>query len=105
MKNFARNHPVWTFLLINFAWTWLFWLAAVPFRDQPLLVMGMVIVGGFGPAIGGILALGLKSGQGLGQSPKMLAVMMGASMLMFTFISLRYLAGNIPDYDILFSRI
>ena len=67
--------------------------------------MGMVIVGGFGPAIGGILALGLKSGQGLGQSPKMLAVMMGASMLMFTFISLRYLAGNIPDYDILCSWI
>ena len=60
---FAQKHSVITFLLINFAWTWLFWLAAIPFKtENNLLVMAIVMVGGFGPAIGGILTLGLKKG-------------------------------------------
>ncbi len=101
MKTFAQKHPVWTFLLINFAWTWLFWLAAIPYREQPLLVMGMVMIGGFGPAIGGILTLGSKHGLRLELTPKKLVVMTVISLLILSLIALRYLAGNIPNYDTL----
>ena len=41
MKIPAQKHPVITFLLINFAWTWLFWSAAMPFRGQALLRSAM----------------------------------------------------------------
>ena len=76
MKQFAQKHPVLTFLLINFAWTWLFWLAAIPFRAQnDLLVMAIVMIGGFGPALGGILTLGLRSGARPDFSAKRIAVM------------------------------
>jgi 3-oxoadipate CoA-transferase alpha subunit len=51
MKQFAQKQPVLTYLLVNFAWTWLFWLAAIPFRAQnDLLVMAIVMIGGFGTA-------------------------------------------------------
>ena len=102
MKQFAQKHPVLTFLLVNFAWTWLFWLAAIPFRAQnDLLVMAIVMIGGFGPAIGGILTLGLRSGARPDFSPKRIAVMIITAALIFTLMALRYRAGNIPSYDTL----
>jgi len=99
---FAQKHPVITFLLINFAWTWLFWFAAIPFRAQnDLLVMGMVMIGGFGPAIGGVLTLGLKNGLMLDLSAKRLAALGVAAAVIFVLMALRYRAGNIPGYDTL----
>lgn len=101
MRSFAQKHPVITFLLINFAWTWLFWFAAVPFRGQTLLVTAIVIIGGFGPAVGGILTLALRSGAKPDLSlKKMVALFIGAALI-FGLLSLRYLAGNIPNYDTL----
>lgn len=99
---FAQKHPVITFLLITFAWTWSFWFAAIPFRDQNnLLVMAIVLIGGFGPAIGGILTLGLKNGLALEFSPKKTATMMIGASVIFILMTLRYQAGNVPDYDFL----
>ena len=73
---FAKKHPVITYLLITFSWTWLFWFSAIPFRGQNnLLLTAIVLVGGFGPAIGGILTLGLKNGLALDVSPKKLVTM------------------------------
>ena len=55
---FAQAHPVLAFLLITFAWTWLFWLAVIPLREgNDLFVMLTVMIGSYGPAIGGILTL------------------------------------------------
>ena len=49
---FCPERPVLTFLLICFAWTWLFWFAAIPFRARnDLLVTAMVMIGGFGPRL------------------------------------------------------
>lgn len=99
MKTFAQKHPVITFLLINIAWSWLFWLGAIPFRGQALLVMPIVMIGGYGPAIGGILTLGLRNGLELDLSPKKTVTMVIASLVIFALISLQYLAGNIPNYE------
>ena len=101
MKTFAQRHPVQTFLLITFAWTWLFWLAAIPFRGQTLLVMTIVLIGGYGPAIGGILTLGLRSGLRFDLSPRKMVTLGIAATVIFALLTLRYLAGNIPNYDTL----
>jgi len=101
MKILAQKHPMITFLLINFVWTWLFWFAAMPFRGQTLLVTAIVLIGGYGPAVGGILTLGLQSGQKPGMSPKRTLTMLLISALIFGMLTLRYLVGNIPNFDIL----
>ena len=99
---FAQKHPIIAFLLITFGWTWLFWFAAIPFRDQNnLLVSAIVLIGGFGPAIGGILTLSMKNGLALELSPKRTATTMIGASVIFLLMTLRYQAGNIHNYDIL----
>jgi len=51
MNTLAQKYPVVTFLLINFAWTWLFWFGAILFRGNNLLVSANVLIGGYWPAI------------------------------------------------------
>jgi uncharacterized protein len=101
MKALAQKYPVATFLFINFAWTWLFWFAAMFFRGQTLLVTAIVLIGGYGPAVGGIITLGLRSGQKPQMSPKRALIMILISALIFGVLTLRYLAGNIPNFDVL----
>jgi membrane protease YdiL (CAAX protease family) len=101
MKTLAQKHPVITFLLINFVWTWLFWFAAILLRGQMLLMTAIVLIGGYGPAIGGILTLSLRSKQMPRMSPKCTLTMILISALIFGALTLRYLVGNIPNFDIL----
>lgn len=102
MKTFAQKHALLTFLLINFSWTWLFWLGAIPVGAQnDLLLTAIVMIGGYGPAIAGILTLGLKNGLTVDLSPKKMLTMSIASLVIFALMAMRYLAGNIPDYDML----
>jgi membrane protease YdiL (CAAX protease family) len=97
--SFARTHPVLTYLLIAFGWTWLFWLGAIPVRGQnELLVMTMVLAGAYGPAMGCILSLGLRSGITLDLSSKKLTTILLASLVIFSVMVIRYLVGNVPGY-------
>ncbi len=97
---FAQSHPVLTFLFITFAWTWLFWLAVIPLRgENDLLLMLIVLIGGYGPAIGGILTLGLKSGMALALSRRQLLVMVTGAAVIFALMVGRYWVGSIPGYD------
>jgi membrane protease YdiL (CAAX protease family) len=100
-RNLVQRHPVVTFLLITFAWTWLFWLAAIPFREQSLLLTAFVMIGGFGPAVGGIVTLSLQSGSKPGLSAKRALVWAAATASIFGLFALRYLVGNIPNYETL----
>jgi len=96
----AEAYPVLTFLLITFGWTWLFWLAVIPLRGKnDLLLMMIVLIGGYGPAIGGILTLGLKNGLTLALSRKQLIVMVTAAAAIFALMVVRYWIGIIPGYD------
>ncbi len=101
MKSFAQKYPVLLFLLITFGWTWLFWLAAIPLRGQTLLVTAIVLIGGYGPFIGGILTLGLKSGLRFSLPLKQLVTMLIAAAVIFGVLTLRYLVGNRPNYGTL----
>jgi membrane protease YdiL (CAAX protease family) len=97
----AKNHPVFTFLCITFAWTWLFWFSAIPLDGRSLLGQIVVMIGGYGPAIGGILTLGLKNGISPRFSRKKFLVLIGAAVLIFLVFVLRYHAGNIVEGDVL----
>jgi uncharacterized protein len=97
--SFAKGHPILTFLLITFAWTWLFWLGAIPLRGRTdLLLTSVVMIGGYGPAIGGILTLGLKNGLSFSMSRKQTATMLIATAVIFGVMALTYWVGNVPSY-------
>ena len=98
-RSFVQTHPVLTYLLIAFGWSWLFWLGAIPLRGQnDLLVTTIVLIGGYGPAIGCILTLGLHNGMTLDFCSKKMIAMLFASIIIFLVITIRYLVGNVPGY-------
>lgn len=90
----AKARPVAMFLVLTFAWTWLFWFAAIPFRQHPLLATSLVLIGGFGPALASVETLRLRSGAGLDLSAKRLAAMGLSAAVIFSAVCLRYLVGN-----------
>jgi membrane protease YdiL (CAAX protease family) len=98
-RSFARTHPVLTYLLIAFGWTWLFWLAAIPLRGQDnLLLTAIVLLGAYGPALGCIFTLGLRDGMAFHVSSRQTKVMLIAALIIFTVMTIRYLVGNVPGY-------
>jgi membrane protease YdiL (CAAX protease family) len=102
MKTLAREHPVLTFLILNFGWTWLFWLGGIPLRGRgDLLLRAVVIVGGFGPALAGVLTLALRSDEGLKFSRKRAVAMAIATAVILGVMALRYRVGNVANYDTL----
>jgi len=99
---FASTHPVLTFLLIAFTWSWVFWLAAIPLQDQnKLLLYSITLVGGFGPAIGGILTFGLKNGMKIDLNPKKVIIWAISSAGIFGLMALRFSLGNIDGFETL----
>lgn len=98
--SFAQTHPVLAYLLIAFGWTWLFWLGAIPLRGQnDLLLMAIVLLGAYGPAIGCILLLGSRNAMNLDLSSKKMTAMLIASVVIFSVMVIRYLVGNVPGYS------
>jgi membrane protease YdiL (CAAX protease family) len=98
----ARSHPVLVFLLLAFSWSWLFWLAAIPLAgpDQSLMVV-MTFVGAYGPAIAGILTLRLQNGLTIDLSRNRIIIAGMAFTTIFVVMVLRYLAGDLPGFDML----
>jgi membrane protease YdiL (CAAX protease family) len=97
---YADSHPIIAFVLITFVWTWFFWLAAIPFssHDQSLMMV-ITFVGGYGPAVGGILTLILRNGRITGFSRRRLIALTCFASMIFLILLLRYLVGRIPHYD------
>jgi len=102
-QNFAYTHPILTFLLINFGWTWAFWLAAIPLAGQDqILLTTMVIVGGFGPALATVTTSGLRSGEKFDHSARQLIFLLLVAGVIFALITsemtLTLLTGVIAGY-------
>lgn len=95
MKSLAQKYPIVTFLLITFTWTWIFWFGAIPFQDHTLLVTAMVLIGGSGPAIGGILTLSLRNGPSPDLFPKRIITLILVAIAILTLMALRYASGNV----------
>jgi len=105
LRSFAGRRPVVAFLLGTFAWSWLFWLAAIPLRGQSLLVTSIVMIGGFGPALAAVAVLGLRSGRGPDLGARRLFVLAGVAVLIFAVMALRYVVGNVAGYETLASDL
>lgn len=59
---FANKHPAIVMLAITFVWTWTFWFLALSVLTDPQgLKLAMFLLGGFGPAVGGVLTLRLTN--------------------------------------------
>ena len=57
---FANKHPAIIMLAITYSWTWIFWFLAFSALSDPQgFKLAMFLLGGFGPAVGGVLALRL----------------------------------------------
>ena len=96
MNTYLKRHPVATFLLINFAWTWSFWFAAMPFQTQDILLAAIVTIGGFGPALAAVVTLGLKNGTLSDFSKKRAAFLSLVTMLIFGLFFLKYQLVELP---------
>jgi membrane protease YdiL (CAAX protease family) len=99
--NLAQTRPVLAFLILAFGWTWLFWLGAIPLRGRDdLLLMTVVFVGGYGPAVAGILTLGLKNGLRLfDMDRKSVLTMLLSAVFIFGLMTVRYLVGPVSGYE------
>ncbi len=97
---FAQTHPAISFLMITFAWSWLFWFGTLLLPEtNGLLPMLIVFIGGYGPAIGGILTLGLKNGFVQKWSTKRKTIFVIIFLAIFSLMTIRYLVGNIAGYE------
>lgn len=98
----AQSRPALAFLILTFGWSWLFWLAAIPLRSRgDLLLMTVVFIGGFGPAVGGMLTLGLKQGLRLDLSFRRVMTLLVSAVLIFGLMAIRYLVGRVSGYETL----
>ena len=98
--SFARDHGVIVFLLITFGWTWLFWLFGILLRGrEDLLLTAVVLIGGYGPAVGGVLTRSLQSDR---RNPftfkRGIAFILGF-IFIFGLMILRYSVGNVADFS------
>jgi len=90
MIEFARKHPAALMVAITFSWTWSFWFVAFNFLAEPQgLRLGLFLLGGFGPAIGGVLALRIEGGRIQSGQLRMGGFFVGAG-LAFTALALFY---------------
>jgi hypothetical protein len=103
LEKFAEKHPVWLFLLINFTWTWAFWLGAIPLKGRDdLLQTVVVIIGGFGPALAGVLTLELRAGiEKFDLSRERLRALRLLTAFLGVALGLRYLMGNLTGLSLL----
>ncbi len=92
----ARERPVTLFLILAFGWTWLFWGISILFREPPLFVTSLVLIGGFGPALAAVEMRRWRCGLGFDFSAKRVTGMGLAAAVIFAVISLRYAVGNVP---------
>ncbi len=63
MKNLIKHYLIPSYLLLTFTISWLFWVAPMIIDLPKDIYFGIILVGGFGPAISGFILLNLQSGR------------------------------------------
>lgn len=81
MIDIARKHPAIFMVVTTFAWTWSFWFVAFNFLTEPQgLRLALFLLGGFGPAVGGVLVLRMQGDQIRSGPPKIGGFLVGAGL-------------------------
>ncbi|CAN5232961.1 hypothetical protein BH23BAC2_BH23BAC2_26370 [soil metagenome] len=62
MKSLIKNNPIISYLLITFVISWSFWFAPMIISVPKDIRLGIILIGGFGPAIAAFILLHICSG-------------------------------------------
>lgn len=103
MKAIARRSPALCMLFLTFAWSWTFFFSGIFLVQEPqALKLALFILGGFGPAVGGITTLRLQVGERVGGPPPVLPFLVGAGLAAAALACFRFdLAGVTGDTGVL----
>ncbi len=61
MKNFIKSHPIISYTLITFTISWFFWGSSIVINFSDDIFLGVILVGGFGPAIAAFIMMHVQS--------------------------------------------
>lgn len=103
MKAIAQRVPALFMLALTYAWSWAFFFSGIFLVEEPqALKLALFVMGGFGPAVGGIVTLRLQAGERGGGLPPVLPFLVGATLAAAAFACFRFdLAGVTGDSGVL----
>ena len=99
----AQRFPALFMLALTFTWSWAFFFSGIFLVEEPqALKLALFILGGFGPAVGGITTLRLQAGERVGGTPPVLPFLVGAGLAAAALACFRFdLAGVTGDTGVL----
>ena len=102
LASLARTRPAVFMIVTTYVWTWSFWFSSLNLAsDIQGLRLALFLLGGFGPAIGGVLTLRLRPGDRKPKSSSIGSFLIGAglafvALAMFRFNVLGVTGANGP---------
>lgn len=99
LTSVANARPVIFFITASYLWTWAFWIPTQTLITGPQgLKTALVIIGGFGPALAGILTLRLLAGARDTGARKWAGFVVGAGLALAAIMAFRFnLFGATPE--------
>ena len=89
--SFAQKHPAIFMVIISYFWTWSFWFTSLNLVTDPQgLKLALFLLGVFGPAIGGVLTLRLRSGDRKPEGSNIGSFLIGAGLAFVALMMFRF---------------
>ena len=91
MSSLAQRFPALCMLAVTFSWSWIFFFSSIFLVEGPQAVkLALFTLGGFGPAVGGIVTLRLQAGtREPGEAP-IVPFLVGAGLAALAFACFRF---------------
>jgi len=89
--SFAQKQPAIFMVMVTYFWTWSFWFTSLNLVTDPQgLKLALFLLGGFGPAMGGVLTLRLQSGERQVRKTAMGGFLVGAGLALTALALFRF---------------
>ena len=93
MKSLIRSKPIISYLVTTFTISWLFWFTPMIINLPDDIYLSIILVGGFGPAISGLILLHIQSGKKIAIASKSLFWIFSFVFGLLLFVT-HYLVNN-----------
>lgn len=91
IASFAQKYPAIFMVIVTYVWTWSFWFISINLLTDPQgLKLALFLLGGFGPAMGGVLTLRLQSGERQVGKPAPGGFLVGAGLAITALVMFRF---------------
>ncbi len=91
LTGFSNTRPVIFFVAATYLWTWAFWVSALHLFTEPQgLKLALFLIGGFGPALAGVLTLRLRTGDRDTGAMKPAGFLVGAALASAALLMFRF---------------